>query len=164
MTKFVTRFLKDESGVDILAEDYVLLGKFVHGWYHAWESPYPTTYESSASPVLWRVMSGDAAPGSGQRRVTLLTNYLVDSRRYNTGNISQSWLADNTWLGSELQVWLNDANGFLKDFSSPAKKVLVSPSPDSIVGSTITLPSLASATGFVIYAMVDHDQYVYSGI
>ena len=155
--------LKDESGVDILTEDYVLLRKFVHGWYHAWEPPYLTTRESSATPVLWRVMSGDAAPGSGQRRVTLLTNYLVDSRRYNTGNPSQPWLANNTWLGSELQVWLNDANGFLKDFNNPAKKVLVSPSPDGIVGSTITLPSLASATGSVIYAMVDHDQYVYLG-
>lgn len=156
--------LKDESGADIPLEDFVLLGKFKHGMYASLDATgWKNHYEPWPVPVLWRVMSGDAAIGSGQRKVILLANYLVDARRYNGGNASQPWTADNTWLGSELQTWLNDTNGFLKDFTTATKNTLLSPAPDGIGGSKVTLPSFASANGSVIYNATDHEQYVYSG-
>ena len=108
-------------------------------------------------------MSGDAAPGLGQKKVTLLSHYLVDARRYCAGNSNQPITANNTWPGSELQTWLNDANGFLKDYTTPVKAVLISPSPDGIVGSKMTLPSLASHNGQPYYSAADFFRYVYSG-
>ena len=53
--------LKDESGVDIPLEDFVLLGKFVHGS-RDYSTPVTANvntnnYEASATPVLWRVMA-----------------------------------------------------------------------------------------------------------
>ena len=157
--------LKDESGVDIPLEDFVLLGKFKHGMYASLDvTGWKNHYEPWPVPVLWRVMSGDAATGSGQRKVTLLANYLVDARRYNMGSAATPWAVSNAWVGSELQLWLNNTStGFLTDFTTASKNALLSPSPDGIGGSKVTLPSLASENGAVVLAKADHEQYVYSG-
>ena len=81
-------------------------------------------------------MSADAAPGS-QKRAILLTHYLVDAMAY------ESTGTDNTWSGSDVQVWVNKetAGGFLEKFSLLEKGAMMSPSPDGIPGTKATLPS-----------------------
>ena len=61
--------LKDDGGVKIAGEDYVIWGKYKHRFMNG-------AYETTATPVLWRVMSADAAMG-GQKKVILLTHFLV---------------------------------------------------------------------------------------
>ena len=123
--------LKNEAGVPIAHESYVLFGTYKHK-----TDGTGSTQESTATPVIWRVMSADAAQGAGQKKAILLTHYLMDKMAYDGGN-------DNTWSGSDVQVWVNKetAGGFLEKFSILEKGAMMSPSPDGIPGTKATLPS-----------------------
>ena len=115
----------------IANEDYVVFGKFDHR-----KETWNGSKETSPTPIIWRVMSADAAPGAGQKKAILLTHYLVDAMVYDSGD-------NNPWSGSGVQVWVNKetAGGFLEKFSILEKGAMMSPSPDGIPGTKATLPS-----------------------
>ena len=77
----------------IANEDYVVFGKYRHASLD--NTGTNRSQESNPTPVIWRVMSADAAPGS-QKRAILLTHYLVDAMAY------ESTGTDNTWSGSDV--------------------------------------------------------------
>lgn len=124
--------LKDDGGVKIAGEDYVIWGKYKHRFMNG-------AYETTATPVLWRVMSADAAMG-GQKKVILLTHFLVDFMRYNA-------ILNNTWDGSAVQLWVNSSamGGFLEDFSVSERDAMPSPSLDGLSGTKATLASFWKA-------------------
>lgn len=121
--------LKNDDGIKIAGEDYVLWGKYKHRLVGG-------NYESAGTPVLWRVMSADAAMG-GQKKVILLTHFLVDFMRYHSS-------ASNIWGSSDVQLWVNSTamGGFLEDFSVSERNAMPSPSLDGLSGTKATLASL----------------------
>ena len=136
-------------------EDYVFFGQYEH-WSGFVGGAFPgdNTYELSARPILWRVMSADLS--SNPRKVILLSHYTLDTNKYDSGG-------DSTWLGSPMQSFLNsDAStvqtyyrngadrtplipGFLHEsrFSALERSAMLSPSPDAETNSVVTLPSSA---------------------
>ena len=71
----------------IANEDYVLFGTYKHKTGNIGSTP-----ESTATPVIWRVMSADAAPGAGQKKAILLTHYLMDKMAYESTGTSFQYM------------------------------------------------------------------------
>lgn len=117
----------DDNGTIVASEDYVYFGSFKHKL-----GITPVGYETSATPILWRVMSADVA--ENPKQATMLSHYLLDEHRYDHKD-------PVVWQGSEMQIWLNSTTNFLSDFTASEKSAIVSPSPDDIPDSMITLPS-----------------------
>ena len=116
--------LKNEAGAPIAHESYVLFGAYKHKTDNTGNTP-----ESAATPVIWRVMSADAAHGS-QKNAILLTHYLMDKMRYHGSS--------NVWSTSNVRTWLNGS--FLTDFSANEKSSMLD-YPDGVLSSKVTLPS-----------------------
>ena len=93
-----------------ISEDYVVFGKYRHASVDVSNNYYR---EANPTPILWRVMSADAALG-GQKRAILLSHYVLDAMAYqykdNSGNPAErpDGQARNKWDGSEVQTWLNN--------------------------------------------------------
>ena len=118
--------LENEAGAAIANESYVLFGKYKHKTGNTGDGVEPTE-----TPIIWRVMSADAAHGS-QKNAILLTHYVMDKMAY--GN-------NNTWQNSTVQTWLNNTTaGFLTDFSANEKSSMLD-YPDGVSSSKVTLPS-----------------------
>ena len=130
------------SGTILGNEDYVLFGKLIHDVDDG--SGSARSPEAFATPVLWRVMSADAAPGAGQKKAILLSHYLLVEKKYNGAN------NDNRWEQSEIRIWLNDTSnsGFLSGFSASEQAVMLKPSPDGASGLRVTAPAGYDKSGY----------------
>ena len=150
--------LKDERGVAIASEDYVLFGKFKHRLVVA-----AGDQETAATPILWRAMSLDISPNP--TKAVLLSHHLLEGMAYQRGARGDS-RPQNTWEGSQVQKWLNDASpataydvyltknyrarpstplgaqveGFLHHFA-PEERNALQPYPDGTANSGVSLPS-----------------------
>ena len=117
-------------------EEFVYFGRFKHmtsvDSYN--NTNYIMTHESTATPVLWRVMKTNH--DATQTTAILLSHYLVDFKVYNTTS------SNNTWASSTLQSWLNDRTtdgAFGKAFTNDEWNAMQT-YPDG-GGGKVTLPS-----------------------
>ncbi|MDR1602098.1 MAG: hypothetical protein LBS42_06675 [Tannerella sp.] len=108
---------KTNHGVDMSATtglfapyNFIYFGHYKHATALEYkEGSYNVTaYENDSTPIVWRIMGEEAGDG----RITLLSDYVLDSRIY--GNSAQ------TWGNSDILNWLNgSASGnFPESFTS----------------------------------------------
>jgi len=64
-----------------------------------------TAYESTETPIVWRIMGEEASDG----KITLLSEYVLDSQPYGA--------LGSTWASSSLNSWLNGAS-FTNSFTA----------------------------------------------
>ena len=121
----------DQSGTITPGEDYVYFGKFKHRLVDNTGS-----FETDATPVLWRVMSTDH--NANPTKATLLTHYLVDARPYHA--------TTNVWATSHLAPWLTNSSAFFENFSAVEQGLMLSPTLDGWI-SQVTIPSGEEVAG-----------------
>jgi hypothetical protein len=125
-----------------------------------------STLEPFATPILWRVMGEEKNSGAGDGYVTLLSEYVLDNRRFDNklldnGDVGSNLYYDAATPGdsSEIQIFL--AGDFMSSFSGAEKADSVM-APSTVVTSTYALGVTATSTSSTrIYDSIAPAQKVY---